>query len=126
VKRTVLAIAAAAFLAAMLVPAALAADDGPLDPAEPTPVAEPTAPPAPTPGDGNGEIVIDPTFIAATPTPAGEVQGATSRPRTTPPPTDTITATTASGTGLQVLLVLGVAGSFLALLAARVPPVRRR
>lgn len=123
-KRSLLAaLALSLVLAAVLVPAVLAADAP--APVEPTPSAEPT----PTPPDGNGEIVIDPTFITSTPTPtatpAGEVQGATGRPDRTPPATDTISAETAPGTGLQVLLLLAISGCSFALLAARVPPARR-
>jgi hypothetical protein len=54
------------------------------------------------------------------------VAGTTGRPDVTPPPTDTIITATTSGTGLQVLLVLGVVGSFLAVLVGRVPATRRR
>jgi hypothetical protein len=144
VKRSILsALALALLLAAAAVPAVLAADDGAPAP-DPTPVTDPTAQPdptrvtdptaqpdpTPTPFDGNGEIVIDPTFITSTPEPAekpvGEVLGATGRPDATPPATDTITATTAPGTSLHVLLLLAVAGSVLALLAARRPVARRR
>jgi hypothetical protein len=132
VKRSLLpALALALLLAAAAVPAVLAADDGAPAP-DPTPVTDPTAPPDPTPTplDGNGEIVIDPTFITSTPepaaTPVSEVLGATGRPDATPPATDTITATTAPGTSLHVLLLLAVAGSVLALLAARRPVARRR
>ncbi len=113
-----------------MVPAVLAADDG--VPAGPTPVVEPSAQPdpTPTPFDGNGEIVIDPTFITETPqpasTPVGQVLGATGRPQATPPATDTIPAATAPGTSLHVLLLLAIAGSVIALLAARVPAARRR
>lgn len=113
-------------LAMVLAPAAQAADEPQPrvlpTPPTPTAVAGPTA----TPFDGNGEIVIDPTFIIETATPAGDVEGLTGRPDVTPPPTDTITATTTPGTGLQVLLVLGVVGSLLALLAARSPVARGR
>ena len=125
VKRSpLLALAISLLLAVALVPAVLAADEP--APAEPTPTVEPT----PTAGDGNGEIVIDPTFItetaSPTATPRGEVRGATGRPDRTPPATDTISARTAPGTGLQVLLLVAIAGCSFALLAARVPAARRR
>jgi hypothetical protein len=132
VKRSLLAaLALAALLATAAVPSVLAADDG-APGAEPAPTVEPTAQPdpTPTPFDGNGEIVIDPTFITTTPapaaTPVGEVLGATARPDATPPATDTIHAATAPGTSLHVLLLLAIAGSVVALLAARVPAARRR
>ena len=122
VKRSLIGIVIALGLTIMLVPPALAADGEP-------PAVEPTTTPAveptPTPIE-NGEIVIDPTFITTTPTPAGQVAGATGRPEPTPPSTDAITHATASGTSLQVLLVLGVAGSLLGLVAARLPVRRRR
>jgi hypothetical protein len=123
------ALALALLLAAATVPAVLAADDG--APVDPAPTAEPTVQPdpTPTPFDGNGEIVIDPTFIIETSepaaTPVGEVQGATGRPLATPPSTDTIRAATAPGTGLHVLLLLAIAGSAIALAFARVPAARR-
>jgi len=132
VKRSLLsALALALLLATAAVPAVLAADDG-APAADPTPAVEPTAQPdpTPTPFDGNGEITIDPTFITSTPTPAatpvGEVLGATGRPDATPPATDTIMAVTAPSTSLHVLLLLAIAGSVLALLAARLPAARRR
>lgn len=116
-KRSILAIGVALALVALVAPAALAAD-------EPTPSA--TVTPEPTPLEGQGEIVIDPTFITATPDPAGDVAGTTGRPDVTPPPTDSIAAATTPGTSLQVLLVLGVAGSLFALLGSREPARRRR
>jgi hypothetical protein len=124
VKRSLLlALASSLVLAAALVPAVLAADDP--APAEPTRALVPS----PTPADGNGEIVIDPTFITETPapraTPRGEVRAATGRPQRTPPATDTNSAETAPGTGLQVLLLVAIAGCSFALLAARVPAARR-
>jgi hypothetical protein len=113
--RLTLVIGSALVLAAVLAPAVLATDDS-------TPAA--TVSPAPTPVQG--EIVIDPTFITTTPDPAGVVAGATGRPNVTPPPTDTATVATTPGTGLQVLLVLGVVGPLLALLGSREPNRRRR
>jgi hypothetical protein len=77
----------------------------------------------------SGEISVDPTFITPAPeaTPVSDVMGATGRPERTPPPTDTIGAPAkAPGTGLQVLLLLGVAGSSLVLIAGRLPVTRRR
>ena len=136
VKRSLLSALALVLLLAMgAVPSVLAADEGApvAEPtAEPTPVVKPTTQPdpTPTPFEGNGEIIIDPTFITSTPapaaTPVGEVRGTTGRPDATPPATDTITATTAPGTSLHVLLLLAIAGSVLALLAARQPAARRR
>lgn len=130
-KRSLLsALALTLLLAAAVAPAVLAADDG--APAEPTPVANPTAQPdpTPTPFDGNGEITIDPTFITATPTPAptpvGEILAATGRPDATPPATDSLPAATAPGTNLRVLLLLAIAGFVIALLAAQAPAARRR
>lgn len=127
-KRTILAIVTALLLGVSLASVASAADGAVPAGTEPTPVAEPSTAPEPsaTPFDGNGEVVIDPTFITPTAEPHGQVLGATGRPEATPPSTDAITAATTSGTGLHVLLVLGVAGSLLALLAVRVPPARRR
>lgn len=127
VKRSaLLALAIALVVAAALVPPALAADE-PV-PAGPTPTVEPTR--TPTPGDGNGEIVIDPTFIietaSPTATPRGEVLRVTGRPDRTPPATDTISAQTAPGTGLRVLFLVAIAVCSFALLAARVPAARRR
>ena len=117
-QRSILVFATASlFLVAFLAPSALAADD-------PTPTA--TVAPLPTPSDGQGEIVIDPTFITATSSPEGDVAGTTGRPDVTPPPTNSITAATTPGTGLKVLLVLVVVGSLLALLASREPAARRR
>jgi hypothetical protein len=126
VKRTLLALAVALVLAASIAPLALAADDQVGDPT-PAPVVDPTPEPTPTPFV-NGEPVADPTFITASPTatPAGAVKGLTGRHSTvTPPPTDTIDGPTATGTDLQVLLVLAV-GFALALLVAPVPARRRR
>ena len=57
-RRSILALSTVLVLAAFLAPVTLAADDL-------TPVA--TA--APFPVEGQGEIVIDPTFIAETPDP---------------------------------------------------------
>jgi hypothetical protein len=116
-QRSILVISAALVLVALLAPTAFAADD-------PTPAA--TAAPEPTPVTGQGEIVIDPTFITATPIPEGDVAGTTGRPDVTPPPTDSIAAATRSGSGLQVLLVLLVVGSLLAMLGSREPARRRR
>ncbi len=71
-QRSILVFATASlFLVAFLAPSALAADD-------PTPTA--TVAPLPTPSDGQGEIVIDPTFITATSSPEGDVAGTTGRP----------------------------------------------
>jgi hypothetical protein len=122
VPRVRIAIATAVVVGALVAPAALAAD-------EPGPVPEPTAVPAPTATPvENGEIVIDPTFIIATPTPAGAVHAATGRPDVTPPATDTgsLAMTTTPGTSLQVLGVLGVVGTLLALAAGLIPAGRRR
>ncbi|HYO41940.1 MAG TPA: hypothetical protein VES19_01970 [Candidatus Limnocylindrales bacterium] len=123
------ALAIALQLAAAMVPAVLAADEG--VPVEPSPVVEPTPQPEPTATPvENGEITIDPTFIVATPapasTPVGEVLGATGRPDATPPATETFPAGTASGASLHVLLLLAIAGSAIALVAAGVPAARRR
>ncbi len=120
-KPSILGAAAALLLAISLAPAALAADDEAAPDGDPVPVVEPTATPV-----ENGEIVIDPTFVIASPTPAGDVRAATGPPQPTPPATDTIQSATTPGTGLQVLLVLGVAGSSLALALGRAPARRRR
>ena len=60
------------------------------------------------------ERCSSPTTPAPAATPVSEVLGATGRPQRTPPPTDTIGggSTSTPGTGLQVLLLLGIAGSF--------------
>ena len=125
--RRIPAAVAAAAIALAMAPVVLA-DDGPVTPAaDPTPVVEPTAPPVPTATPvENGEIVIDPTFIVATPAPAGQVAAASGRPQPTPPATDTITPAATRSTGLHALLVLGVAGSSLWLAVARGPSRRRR
>jgi hypothetical protein len=117
VKRSVIASTAIALLLALgAATSAFAAD-----PAE-NPVISETPNPS-------GEISVDPTFITPQPTakPVSEVMGATDRPQRTPPPTDTVgEPSQAPGTGLQVLLLLVVAGSTLVLFAGRLPVARRR
>jgi hypothetical protein len=127
VSRHLLAIVTALLLVVMLAPAAFAADGeepAPTD-AAPTPtlVPEPTA----TPFDGNGEIVVDETFVTTpSSTPAGQVRGTTGRPQHTPPATDTITTPATHGTALQLLLALLAGGSLLALVAGLLPVPRPR
>jgi hypothetical protein len=117
VKRSVIASAAVALLLALgAATSAFAAD----------PAQNPVISETPNP---SGEISVDPTFITPKPaaTPVSEVLGATDRPQRTPPPTDTIGGPVqAPGTGFQVLLLLGVAGSSLVLIAGRLPVARRR
>ena len=77
----------------------------------------------------SGEISNDPPFVTPEPaaTPVSEVMGAKGRPERTPPPTDTVgEPAQAPGSGLQVLLLLGAAGSTLVLIAGRLPVARRR
>lgn len=131
-NRLLLAAATALVMAAAPAPPVMAADGpGPVA-VTPTPGADPTAAsgPSATPDVGNGEIVIDPTFITEEPDPtappAGSVEGATGRPRVTPPPTHASTATTPSGTSLQVLSVLAIAALLPALLVGCKPGRRRR
>jgi hypothetical protein len=127
VSRHLLAIATALLLVVMLAPAALAADGEepvPTD-AVPTPtlVPEPTS----TPGDGNGEIVVDETFVTTpSSTPAGQVGGTTGKPQHTPPATDTVAASATHGSALPPLLALLAGGSVLALVAGSLPAVRPR
>jgi hypothetical protein len=116
VKRSILASTAIALLLALGAASSVLADD---------PTDDPFASAAPNP---SGEIAVDPTFITPRPTatPKSEVLGATGRPQRTPPPTDTVGAPSQSpGSGLQVLLVLGVAGSTLVLIVGRLPVARR-
>jgi hypothetical protein len=117
VKRSVIASTAIALLLALGAAASAFAAD---------PSGDPVINETPNP---SGEISVDPTFLAPTPaaTPVSEVMGATGRPQRTPPPTDTLgTPAQAPGTGLQVLLLLGVAGSSLVLIVGRLPVARRR
>ncbi len=124
-KHPIAAMATAALLALSVSPGVLAAE-GADDPAPSATLAvDPAASsdPIPTPVE-NGEIVIDPTFFAASPEPQGGVAAETGRPQVTPPATDTYPPAARPGSGLHVLLVLAVAGSLLAL--AVVPHARRR
>jgi hypothetical protein len=118
VKRSVIASTAVALLLALgAATSAFAAD--PSD--NPVTISE-----TPNP---SGEISVDPTFITPEPaaTPASEVLGTKGRPERTPPPTDAVSVPAqAPGTGLQVLLLLGAAGSSLVLLVGRLPVARRR
>jgi len=122
VKRSLVAsvasVALSLTLLAAVVPAVLAAE----------PAASQSATPAPT-DDGtppDGEISVDPTFVA--PTPSGAVLAATGRPDPTLPPTDAITMTASSGGTalLALLIVLLAAVSVLVLLVGRLPDARRR
>jgi hypothetical protein len=117
VKRSVIASTAVALLLAL----GAAASAFAADPAQ-SPVISETPNPS-------GEISVDPTFITPKPaaTPVSEVMGATNRPQRTPPPTDTLgEPAQVPGSGLQVLLLLGVAGSSLVLFVGRLPVARRR
>ena len=126
-SRPLLAIATALLLMVMLAPAAFAADGEepvPTD-AAPTPTLVPE--PTPTPFDGNGEIVVDETFVTTpSSTPAGQVRGATGKPQHTPPATDTVTVPATHGSALQPLLALLAGGSLLALVAGSLPALRPR
>ena len=127
VSRHLLAIATALLLLVVLTPVALAADGEeplPTD-AAPTPTLVPE--PTPTPFDGNGEIVVDETFVTTpSATPAGQVRGAVGKPQHTPPATDTVWAPAMHGSALQPLLALLAGGSVLALIAGTLPALRPR
>ena len=97
--------------------AALAADP------TPDPVATADAPAA-APSDGG--IAVDPTFIIATPTPAGSVLGITSPPRVTLPPTDTGAVDRSAGTDARGLALLLLVLATICLAPVRLPDVRRR
>jgi hypothetical protein len=122
VKRTVIASTAVALLLALGAAGSVAAADGDFTP---PPTTEESA--APT-----DEIAIDEVFVTPTPaaTPVSEVLGATGRPQhatRTPPPTDALVAPASEpGSGLQMILLLGIAGSSLVLVAGRLPVARRR
>jgi hypothetical protein len=127
VSRPLLALATVLLLVLALAPAALAADgDDPVaTDAAPTPAPTLAPDPTATPFDGNGEIVVDETFITTpTSTPAGQVRGATGAPQRTPPATDTVGVPATHGSGLQPLLVLLAGGSSVALVLGSLPVLR--
>jgi hypothetical protein len=115
-RSLILSVATAVVLTAAVVPGALATEPSGTD--APTPVEVPT--PSPTaPGPFEGTIVVDPTFVSGgeLPTqPPANAQGP-ARPAITPPPTDAAIETNATGTGLQVPLLLLAATAAVAALA---------
>ena len=128
-SRQLLAIATALLVLLLLAPAALAADGDEPTPTDAAPTPAPTLVPEPTatPFDGNGEIVIDETFVTTpSSTPEGQVRGATGKPQRTPPATDTAGVPATHGSALPPLLLLLAGGSAVALVAGSLPVLRPR
>jgi hypothetical protein len=127
VSRHLLAIATALLLLVTVAPAALGADGEEPVPTDAVPTPTLMAEPTPTPFDGNGEIVVDETFVTTpSSTPAGQVRGTTGKPQHTPPATDTVAASATHGSALQPLLAMLAGGSVLALVAGSLPALRPR
>jgi hypothetical protein len=127
VSRQPLALTAALLLMLLLAPVTLAAEGDELVPTDAAPAPTLVPEPTPTPFEGNGEIVIDETFVTTpSSTPAGQVRGTTGRPQRTPPATDTADVPATHGTGLQPLLAVLAGGSLLALVAGSPAVLRPR